>query len=109
MRILLTSFGTAGDNAPFLALADALRAQGDEPLLLMNPLYEEAARARGLPFVPVGERWVPEEVADTTKYLHPTRGAIAIWNDFYLPNVARTYAAVSDAIAAERADLVVSH
>ncbi len=109
MRVLLTAFGTTGDNAPFLAIAEALRAQGDEPLLLLNPLYEAAARARGFRFMPVGARWSPDEVADSAKYLHPRTGAIAIWNDFYLPNVAHTFAAVRRAIAEERIDVVVGH
>lgn len=56
MRELLTSFGTPGDNLALIALAEALRAQGDEPLLLLNPLYEQAVRARGLPFIAVGPR-----------------------------------------------------
>jgi rhamnosyltransferase subunit B len=109
MRVLLTAFGTSGDNLPTIALAQALRARGDEPLLLLNPLYEEAARARGLAFVPVGPRWVPEEVANAARYLHPRRGAIAIWNDFYLPNVARTFETVRRAIVEHRAEVVVSH
>jgi rhamnosyltransferase subunit B len=109
MRVILTAFGTTGDNAPFIALADALRAQGAEPLLLLNPLYESAVKARGLPFVPIGERWAHDEVEDIPKYLHPRTGGIAIWNDFYLPNVARTFAAVSRAIAEHRADMVVGH
>jgi UDP:flavonoid glycosyltransferase YjiC (YdhE family) len=109
MRVVLTSFGTTGDNAPIIALAEALRAEGDAPLLLLNPLYEAEARARQLPFSPVGERWSPDEVADAAKYLHPQKGAIAIWNDFYLPNVARTFAAVRRAIAEHQADAVVSH
>jgi UDP:flavonoid glycosyltransferase YjiC (YdhE family) len=107
--VVLTSFGTTGDNAPIIALAEALRAQGDAPLLLLNPLYEAEARARQLPFSAVGPRWAPDEVAEAEKYLHPRTGAIAIWNDFYLPNVARSFAAVRSAIAEHRADAVVSH
>jgi UDP:flavonoid glycosyltransferase YjiC (YdhE family) len=107
--VVLTSFGTTGDNAPIIALAEALRVQGDAPLLLLNPLYEAEARARQLPFSAVGPRWAPDEVAEAEKYLHPRTGAIAIWNDFYLPNVARSFAAIRGAIAEHRADAVVSH
>jgi rhamnosyltransferase subunit B len=109
MRVILTAFGSTGDNAPMIALAEALRAQGDEPLLLLNPLYGATVVARDLPYVPVGTRWDIEEVANVRKYLDPVRGANAIWNDLYLPRVAPTFHAVRQAIAEHRADMVVSH
>jgi UDP:flavonoid glycosyltransferase YjiC (YdhE family) len=109
MRVILTAFGTTGDNAPMIALAEALRAQGDEPLLLLNPLYAATVAARALPYRPVGTRWDPEEVTNGEKYLDPFRGALAIWDDLYLPSVAPTFHAVRQAIAEHRADLVVSH
>lgn len=109
MRVLLSAFGTAGDHLPFFALADALRARGDEPVLLLNPAYEEDARRRGFAFVPVGARWTPEDVADNRKYVDPRTGGMAIWNDFYLPNVTHTFEAVDRAIRDWRADRVVAH
>jgi|GEM_PF-4123148 len=109
MRVVLTTFGTMGDNAPMFALAEALREQGNEPVLLFNPLCQAEAAARVLPFVGVGRRWDPEEVADVAKCADPMRGAIAIWNDFHLPNVAPTFHPVQRAITEHRADVVVSH
>jgi UDP:flavonoid glycosyltransferase YjiC (YdhE family) len=109
MRVILTTFGTTGDNSPMIAIAEALREQGDEPLLLLNPLYQEAVAARGLPFVPVGPRWDPEEIADPAKYARPIWGPAAVWRDLYLPRVVPTFEAVRQAIREHHADVVVSH
>jgi rhamnosyltransferase subunit B len=109
MRVILTAFGTTGDNAPLIAIAEALRAQGDEPLLLLNPLYQAAMAGRGLPFVAVGSRWDPGDIVDPGKYARPISGPAAIWNDFYLPKVMPTFQAVRKVIAEYRADVVVGH
>jgi rhamnosyltransferase subunit B len=109
MRVILTAFGSTGDNAPMIALAEALRAQGDEPLLLLNPLYAGTVAARGLPYVPVGDRWDIEEVTNVEKYVDPFRGATAIWEDLYRPRIAPTFHVVRRAIAEHQPDMVVGH
>jgi len=109
MRVILTAFGSMGDNAPIIALAEALRAQGDEPLLLLNPLYAALVATRGLPYTPLGTRWDLEEVTNVERYARPFRGAMAIWHDLYLPRMAQTFHAVRQAIAEHRADMVVGH
>lgn len=54
MRILLTSYGSAGDVHPFLAIAQALIARGHRVGLLLNPVYEARALALGAEFFPLG-------------------------------------------------------
>ena len=109
MRVILTTFGTTGDNAPMIAIAEALRARGHEPLLLLNPLYEATTASRGLPFDPVGPRWDHNETVDPERYARPFRGPSAIWNDLFLPNVMPTFQAVRKAIGEHRPDVVVGH
>jgi UDP:flavonoid glycosyltransferase YjiC (YdhE family) len=99
MRVILTTFGTTGDNAPMIAIAEALRERAHEPLLLLNPLYEAAMAGRGLPFVPVGPRWDRNDTVDPKRYARAFRGPSAIWNDLFLPNVMPTFQAVRKAAA----------
>lgn len=109
MKALITSFGTDGDNNPFIALALAMRDRGDEPILLLNPHYAKKAAQLGLRFVPLGEGWHVDDIQGKQKYMHFLKGSAAIFEDFYLPRIAPTYRAVREAIEREQPDVVVSH
>lgn len=50
MKIVVNTFGTAGDVNPFLAVPRAMAAQSHEPVLALNPACEGAPRANERPF-----------------------------------------------------------
>lgn len=112
MKVLVHTLGTAGDEAPLLAIAEALHARGHEAVMLMNPTAETRVRKRGLEFAPVWESWRLDDVlADpeaTAYYLHPTKGATRIMEDIYAPNARAAFEATKAAIA-DGTDVVVSH
>jgi len=54
MRLLVSTFGSAGDVFPMLGLALALRGRGHDVTFATNPYFEEPARRHGLPFEPLG-------------------------------------------------------
>jgi rhamnosyltransferase subunit B len=54
MRLLVSTFGSAGDVFPLLGLARALRGRGHEVTFATNPYFEELVRRHGLPFEPLG-------------------------------------------------------
>lgn len=54
MRLLVSTFGSAGDVYPMLGLALALRGRGHEVTFATNPYFEEPVRRYGLPFEPLG-------------------------------------------------------
>ncbi|NUO49284.1 MAG: glycosyltransferase family 1 protein [Polyangiaceae bacterium] len=55
MRYVATSFGSAGDFLPTLAIAHALHTAGHEVVFVTNPFHERAVRAAGVEYVPAGE------------------------------------------------------
>ncbi len=54
MNVCLLPFGSAGDVLPFIWLARQLRARGHQPVLITASLFQKAANAAGVPFVPIG-------------------------------------------------------
>ncbi|HYH63904.1 MAG TPA: glycosyltransferase [Urbifossiella sp.] len=54
MRLVVSTFGSAGDVFPMLGLALALRGRGHEVTFATNPYFEEPVRRHGLPFEPLG-------------------------------------------------------
>lgn len=54
MNVTLMPFGSAGDVLPFIWLARHLRTRGHQPLLITASLFQKAADAAGIPFVPIG-------------------------------------------------------
>lgn len=56
MRYVASSFGSAGDFLPTLAVAHALHLDGHEVVFVTNPFHEDAVRATGMTYVPAGER-----------------------------------------------------
>ncbi len=54
MRLLVSTFGSAGDVYPMLGLALALRGRGHDVTFATNPYFEEPVRRHGFPFEPLG-------------------------------------------------------
>lgn len=53
-HILLSTFGSLGDLHPFMALAQALQAQGARTVLTSHPDYRAKVEAAGIAFAPCG-------------------------------------------------------
>lgn len=108
MNILATSFGSAGDFLPTLAVASSLHGRGHRVWFVANPVFESQVCRSGLPFVPAGAiRDITAALEANPKYLHSLSGARALWDDFVAPNVLATYAAVGEAISSLRPDVVL--
>lgn len=54
MRLVVSTFGSAGDVFPMLGLALALRGRGHDVTFATNPYFKEPVRRQGLPFEPLG-------------------------------------------------------
>jgi len=107
LRCVATSFGSAGDFFPTVAVAAAMKRAGHDVVLVANPFYENVARKAGLDFVPVGRRIeVYEEVERNPRYLHPVHGIWSMWKDFGISVVTDTYYAMREAVRG--ADVVLA-
>ena len=99
MKFAVTAEGTRGDIYPMLALAERIEASGDEVVFCAPPDFEEATRARGLTFRPVG-RDIREYLTAEASSLHG--GALAIARaagELMKDNVGRHFADLSAAAA----------
>lgn len=75
MRFLASSFGSAGDFLPTLAVARALAKEGHEVCFVTNPFHERAVRGAGLEFVAAGELVdITRLISDDPLLLRPSRG-----------------------------------
>ncbi len=91
MRYVATSFGSAGDFLPTLAVAHVLHAAGHEVVFVTNPFHERAVRAAGLDYVPAGELVdLYKVVTDRPEILGTANGLQALAEDlaplFFAPN-----------------------
>ena len=108
MNILATSFGSAGDFLPTLAVTSSLHGRGHRVWFVANPVFESQVCRSGLPFLPAGAtRDITAALEANPKYLHSLSGARAVWDYFVAPNVLATYAAVREAISSLRPDVVL--
>ena len=108
MNILATSFGSAGDFLPTLAVASSLHGRGHEVRFVANPFFEAQVRRSGVPFIPAGAFSDMKAAFEANpKYLNSLSGGRSVWNDFVAPNVLATYATVLGAISSLRPDVVL--
>ena len=110
MDVVVTSFGSAGDFNPLLAIAHALVRRSVGVSFVANPFYEERVRATGSRFVPAGDRIdVFGVLASDRRYVDPLTGAFALWRDLAVPSIRATYPAVLETVRTVGAAAVVSH
>jgi UDP:flavonoid glycosyltransferase YjiC (YdhE family) len=109
MRCIVTSYGSAGDFVPTLAVGAELRRRGHAVRFVGNPFYEARVRRAGLAFVPAG---APVDVYDmlerTPAYADPANAG-KLLRDLMGPNVEGVYRVLADALRAERPDVVVTN
>lgn len=63
-RIVILTFGTYGDVAPYVGLGTALRAAGHDVALASQAAYQELIETAGLEY-----RFLPKDTAQATKDL----------------------------------------
>lgn len=103
MRIVLASLGSLGDLFPMLAVAQALKARGHEPVVAAPAAYESRITALGLPFHPLRPDFPPEVL--THIFGDPVHGGKRLYLETVFPCVRETYADLM--AAAQGADALV--
>jgi rhamnosyltransferase subunit B len=110
-RLVVTTMGSWGDLFPSLAIAKAALARGHDVSLAATPAYRDLAEAEGVPFVPVGPRFGPEEFAADPAIFDGRLGGFAgflhLFRTVVFPNLPAWVDALRDAAAG--VDLLVSH
>lgn len=108
MRVLLTSFGAAGDVHPFLALGVALARRGHSATFALDPAYQPVAHALSIPFVSLGEP-MPAPTGRTAKAIASPFGAAAFIRHTVISRLERTLPAIDAHLRDSRPDLIVLH
>jgi len=79
VKIVASSFGSAGDFLPTLAVGAALRRRGHEVQFVGNPFYETRVRNAGLGFIPAGEHWdVYDKIEKNPAYADPANTGLLL-------------------------------
>jgi rhamnosyltransferase subunit B len=113
-RIVLSTFGSAGDVYPFIALAAALEREGAAPVIAAPPLFAGAVRAAGIAFHPVGPDLEAlqkdlglSEAGLVRAALHPRDGTRFIVAELLMPYLRTSLQDLAPVL--EKADLLAVH
>ena len=108
LTCIATSFGSAGDFLPTLAIAAALRRRGHDVRFVANPSYESQVRRAELDFVPAGEPAdVLEWIERTPAYVDGSNPSMLL-RDLAGPDIAATHPVFRDLLRAHLTDVVVA-
>jgi UDP:flavonoid glycosyltransferase YjiC (YdhE family) len=108
VRFIASSFGSAGDFLPTLAVAHALVAEGHDVLFATNPFHERAVRCAGFEFLAVGKHVdLYEMVREEPDLLSATGGGLRMVEELAAPYVASMYHATRELLRSDRADAVL--
>jgi UDP:flavonoid glycosyltransferase YjiC (YdhE family) len=81
MRVVIVTFGSAGDVLPFVAVARELENRGHDVELLTNDRYRDPVEAAGIEFTALGEAEVFEQLAADPRLWHPVRGSLHVLSE----------------------------
>ncbi|WP_432798553.1 glycosyltransferase [Poriferisphaera sp. WC338] len=84
--ILIIAIGSYGDVFPLLHLASTLQSTGHHITFATRPGYKHLANDAGVPFTPLGDDELFEEMAGDPDLWHPTKGPLLII-DKAIPNL----------------------
>jgi rhamnosyltransferase subunit B len=84
-RILIHTFGSAGDVNPYIGLALALQRRGHRPLLAMSSLFRESIEAAGLELHAVRPDIDLSDTGLLRRVMDPARGTETIFAELVLP------------------------
>jgi rhamnosyltransferase subunit B len=108
VRYLVSSFGSAGDFLPTLAVAHSLSREGHEVVFVTNPFHERAVRRAGLQFVPAGELFdITKRIADDPRLLEPSRGVRLLVEEVIPAYVGATLFASRELLRSIHVDAVI--
>ena len=107
-RVVLVSFGSAGDLYPLIGLARAFQSQGRSVLLLATPAHGEALARSGVPWQPLGDVEDYRRTLADPDLWHPRRGIRVLLRDF-ADRMARLRDVLLALLPADESALVVAH
>ena len=108
VRYLASSFGSAGDFLPTLAVARALAEEGHEVIFVTNPFHERAVRRAGLRYVAAGELVdITRLITDDPSLLLPSHGGRVLLEEVGPAYVVATYHASRELLRTTRVDAVI--
>ncbi len=81
-RVVLVSYGSAGDLYPLAALAQGCRALGREVLLLATPAHAAALANCGVPWQPLGDGEDYRRTLADPELWHPRKGIRVLLRNF---------------------------
>ena len=79
MRYIVITWGSLGDVHPYLGLAVAIKARGDDVVFLTNDAVQEIVEPTGIPFHAIGTRAEAEAILNNPDLWHPRKGFDAVW------------------------------
>ncbi|MBI5175385.1 MAG: glycosyltransferase [Candidatus Melainabacteria bacterium] len=81
VRILVTAVGSDGDINPMIEIARALLSRGHDVRFIANGSFAHKAEEVGLPFLPLGDSSLFQEVVSDPDLWHPRKGFSAVWRN----------------------------
>ncbi|MFU8830372.1 MAG: glycosyltransferase, partial [Phycisphaerales bacterium] len=109
MKVLLSSFGSAGDVRPLLGVAHALKQAGHAVVALLDPAWCEIARGAGLDAHPFGDRWDSGSIANNPDWTHPRKGSVRMLQELIIPRTVDLVHGAREAAADLKPDVLVGH
>jgi rhamnosyltransferase subunit B len=110
MRIILNTFGTAGDIHPYIAIAMELQRRGHAPVIATMEIYRAKIEGAGLEFAPVRPDIPQPSEQDEElikKIMEPKTGPRFLTEGLIFPAVRESYEDLLKIVAG--ADLLVTH
>src|SRR5262245_7788970 len=109
VRCLASSFGSAGDFLPTLAVAAALRRRGHDVRFVANPADAARVAGAGLDLIPAGAPVdVGAKIEGNPSY-GDFSGAGGMLEDLVAPHIEATYRVVRDLIRSATFDVVLTN
>jgi UDP:flavonoid glycosyltransferase YjiC (YdhE family) len=109
MKCIVTSFGSAGDQFPTIALAAALRRRGHDVRFVANPSCSVQVAAAGLELIPAGPHLDLAEGFEQDPTYASNKNLQKLVRDFAMPNALATYRVIAELLRKESFDLVVGN
>jgi rhamnosyltransferase subunit B len=88
---VIATLGTSGDLHPFLAVARALREQGEQVILLSQESHRAEVEAEGVAFEPIASTEDYYNAIDHPFMWHPLKGFGVFWRYLLVPAINPTF------------------
>lgn len=98
MRVVLATFGTAGDVLPFIHVGRALRRRGHSVEVVTDVAHRPLVEREALEARTSIARYDPVALTQNPVYANPTFGPYRLWTDIFVPLVPELFASVSEAL-----------